>query len=374
MNSLPDLRSLSPVSARMCLAVERFCLHRLALPHGMRLVLALSGGADSTALACILHILSPRLELELFALTLDHGLRPEAEADARWTQAFCAWLGIPCARRRVDVTGLAAAKGWGLEEAGRHTRYALLEEERRAQKANFVVLGHHAGDLSEDVLLRLARGTGWPALGGMAARDDARRLLRPLLFTKPQDLRDLLTECGVSWREDASNASLNFMRNRLRHTVLPLLRRENPALDRGMAALWQLAQCDADYWETLLAEALAAHPWHEESQDGLPALLLPRELLAGLHPAARLRLYLKAVRLLVRQNTGQTGERSQARAHTLLELDAALREGRGNTRFQLPGGIEARLKSGAVRFGRTMGLEKRTVTAARGQTSGGQTP
>ena len=164
------------------------------------------------------------------------------------------------------------------------------------------------------------------------------------------------------------------MRNRLRHTVLPLLRRENPALDRGMAALWQLAQCDADYWETLLAEALAAHPWHEESQDGLPALLLPRELLAGLHPAARLRLYLKAVRLLVRQNTGQTGERSQARAHTLLELDAALRKGRGNTRFQLPGGIEARLKSGAVRFVRTMGLEKRTVTAARGQTSGGQTP
>lgn len=364
MNSLPDLRSLSPASARMCLAVERFCLHRLALPHGMRLVLALSGGADSTALACILRVLSPRLGLELFALTVDHGLRPEADADARCAQEFCARLGIPCVRRSADVLGLAAANGWGLEEAGRHARYALLEEERRAQKADFVALGHHAGDLSEDVLLRLARGTGWPALGGMAARDDARRLLRPLLFTKPQDLRDLLTECGVSWREDASNASLNFMRNRLRHTVLPLLRRENPALDRGMAALWQLAQCDADYWETLLAEALAAHPWHEESQDGLSALLLPRELLAGLHPAARLRLYLKAVRLLVRQNTGQTGERSQARAHTLLKLDAALREGRGNTRFQLPGGIEARLKSGAVRFVRTMGLEKRTLTSS----------
>lgn len=354
MNFLPDLRSLSPASARMCLAVERFCLRQLTLPRGMRLLLALSGGADSTALACILRILSPRLELELSALTLDHGLRPEAAADAHWTQAFCARLGIPCACRRVDVAGLAARKGWGLEEAGRHARYALLEEQRQARKAHFVVLGHHAGDLSEDVLLRLTRGAGWPALGGMPARDDARRLLRPLLFTQAQALRALLHECAVSWREDASNASPAFMRNRLRHTVLPLLRKENPALDRSMSVLWRLARWDADYWETLLAQALAAHPWHEENQDGLAALLLPRELLAGLHPAARLRLYLKAVHVLLRQNTCQIHERrrggSQARARTLLELDAALREGRGNTRFQLPGGIEARLKRGAVCF------------------------
>ena len=133
MNFLPDLRSLSPASARMCLAVERFCLRQLTLPRGMRLLLALSGGADSTALACILRILSPRLELELSALTLDHGLRPEAAADAHWTQVFCARLGIPCACRRVDVAGLAARKGWGLEEAGRHARYALLEEQRQAR-------------------------------------------------------------------------------------------------------------------------------------------------------------------------------------------------------------------------------------------------
>lgn len=357
MNFLPNLRCLSPASARMCLAVERFYLRQLALPRGTRLLLALSGGADSTALACILRILSPRLELELFALTLNHGLRSEADADARWAQALCARLGIPCACRRVDVARLAVAHGWGLEEAGRHARYALLEKERQAQKADFVVLGHHAGDLSEDVLLRLTRGAGWPALGGMAARDDARRLLRPLLFTKPQALRNLLKECALSWREDASNASPDFMRNRLRHTVLPLLRRENPALDRSMGVLWRLARWDADYWEKFLTEALSAHPWHEENQDGLPALLLPRELLAGLHPAARLRLYLKAVRYLVQRKKLQKDETprsgAQARARTLLELDAALREGRGNSRFQLPGGIEARLRRGAVRFVQT---------------------
>lgn len=357
MNFLPDLHSLSPVSARLCLTVERFCLRHLALPHGMRLLLAISGGADSTALACILRILAPRLEIELSALTLNHGLRPEADADAHWAQTLCARLAIPCACRCVDVATLAAAHGWGLEEAGRHARYAALEEERQAQKAHFVVLGHHAGDLSEDVLLRLTRGAGWPALGGMPARDDARRLLRPLLFTQAQALRNLLNECHISWREDASNASPAFMRNRLRHSVLPLLRKENPALDRSMTTLWRLARWDEDYWETLLAQALAAHPWHEENQEGLPALLLPRELLAALHPAARLRLYRKAVRNLVQRKRQQTDDAprsvSQARAHTLLKLDAALRQGRGNTRFQLPGGIEARLKSGAICFVQT---------------------
>ena len=166
MNSLPELRSLPPASARLCLAVERFCLRRLKLPRGTRLVLALSGGADSTALACILHILSPRLRLDLFALTVNHGLRPEADADARCARDLCARLGIPCVQRHADVTGLASGKGWGLEEAGRHARYALLEEERRARQADFVALGHHNEDLSEDVLLRLTRGTGWPALGG----------------------------------------------------------------------------------------------------------------------------------------------------------------------------------------------------------------
>ena len=338
MNSLPELRSLPPASARLCLAVERFCLRRLKLPRGTRLVLALSGGADSTALACILHILSPRLRLDLFALTINHGLRPEADADARCARDLCARLGIPCVQRHADVTGLASGKGWGLEEAGRHARYALLEEERRARQA--------------DLLLRLTRGTGWPALGGMAARDDTRRLLRPLLFTWPQALRELLRQCGIAWREDASNDSPAFTRNRLRHNVLPLLRAENPSLDRSMAALWQLAQWDADYWEKTLSEALAAHPWQEEEHDGRPCLILPRALLAALHPAARLRLYLKVVRLLLGRATGDSG--GQARSRTLLDLDAALREGRGNTRFQLPGGIEAGLKGGAMRFSRTL--------------------
>ena len=125
-----------------------------------------------------------------------------------------------------------------------------------------------------------------------------------------------------------------------------------------------MARLDEDYWNTTLDAALAVHPWivggltqAEACEDG-PKLTLPAKLLAALHPAARLRLYVRAVRFLCRAAAGKDGEKEgsgqlhgQARARTLLALDEALASGRGNTRFQLPGGLEAYLKGGSVVFG-----------------------
>lgn len=349
--SLPALQDLPPRDARLCLDVGRFCRRELGLASGAHLLLALSGGADSTALAVLLTLLAPRMDLRLSALSVDHGLRPESREETRQVCALCRDLGIACAVRRADAAVAAAAWGCGLEEAGRKVRYALLEEERAALNADWILLGHHAGDLSEDVLLRLTRGAGWPGLAGMAPRDDARRLLRPLLFTAPEALRALLLRLGIHWSEDASNASPDYRRNRLRHEVLPLLRRENPALDRGFATLHRLGSLDGDFWEETLDRALAAHPWQSGTENGAPAVTLPRGLLAALHPAARLRLYVRVCRALRANNSARGGGTGgQPRAATLLALDAALREGRGNTRFQLPGALEALVRGGCVRF------------------------
>lgn len=344
--SLPTLQQLGPAHARLCLGVERFCRRELALAPGSRLLLALSGGADSTALAFLMRLLAPRLTLSLFALCVDHQLRPESAADARYVEALCHWLGIPCTVRRMDVAACAKEWGCGLEDAGRRVRYALLAEERKAVNADWMVLGHHAGDLAEDILLRLTRGAGWPALAGMAAKNEGRRVLRPLLFTDPEALCGLLLALGIPWREDASNQDRAYRRNRLRHEVLPQLRRENPALDRSLVTLHQLGQLDGDFWEGLLDAALREHPWQEVEGDAGPGLLLPRELLAGVHPAARLRLYVRALRAL----GAASGAHGQARGATLLALDEALRQGRGNTRFQLPGGMEALVRGGSIIF------------------------
>ena len=369
MNQIPSLQTLPRASALLCLEVERFCLRQLALQKGASLVLAVSGGADSTALALVLSLLAPRLDLRLSALSVNHGLRPEAHADAAHAHAVCQALGMHCTLRTVDVKGFAASRHMGEEEAGRALRYALLEEERKSRNAHFIALGHHRQDLSEDIFLRLVRGAGWPSLGGMPARDDARCLLRPLLTCAPDDLKQLLRHCGLGWCEDASNQSMDYRRNRLRLQVLPLLRAENPALDRTLGHMWQLANLDREYWEKTLGDALAAHPWQEtttERQDGLPSLAtltLPRALLRPLHPAARLRLYMRALQhLRSGSKTISTTDApappqstsAQARSSTLLALDEALTQGRGNTRFQLPGGIEAHLKGGSVSFIRAL--------------------
>ena len=165
--------------------------------------------------------------------------------------------------------------------------------------------------------------------------------MRPLLHLSGKKLRQWLHDWGVPWSEDSSNDDPSFLRNRLRHTVLPLLEKENPAYGDSASRLRQLAQLDAAYWESTLDAALALTPWQQTEE----SITLPRALLRA-HPAAmRLRLYLRALRCLNRRHGGQ------ARAERLLALDAAWQEGRGNTRFQFPGGLVAVLRGGAVTFG-----------------------
>ncbi len=296
-------------TARLLRATTQACA-ALGLKPGQRLLLAVSGGADSLALASLFSRLAPARGWQLRALSVNHGLRTEAGDDAAHAVSVCAALGIPCRVTAVDVPG-RRRQGEGVEEAARRLRYAALEEERRRCGADWILLGHHAGDAEEDMLLRLLRGTGWPALGG-----------------------------GINWREDHSNTDTRFTRNRIRHAILPLLRTENPALSTALARLRDLAALDADYWEDTLHAALAAHPWQENET----SILLPRALLHPLHPAARLRLLHHAVRTLALRYGGQ------ARHDTLLALERAYSEGRGGLLFQLPGPLFAELRRGSVRI------------------------
>ncbi|WP_300832486.1 ATP-binding protein, partial [uncultured Bilophila sp.] len=134
------------------------------------------------------------------------------------------------------------------------------------------------------MLLRLIRGTGWPALGGMKAADPARHLVRPLLATPRADVEVFLRTLGVPWVEDASNRSDAFRRNRLRHHVLPLLRAENPSFGRSVRTLWELAREDERYWDGVLAPVFE----RLEERDG--TLFLPRAAFVSLSRAARLRV------------------------------------------------------------------------------------
>ena len=356
--------------ARFALRFAEILRKELGLPPGCHLLLALSGGADSTALAVLFSLIKTRLNLTLSAVSIDHGLRREAREEVQKTLSLCERLFIPCQALSLDVPAYIKEKKLGLEEAARLLRYQALEEVRKRTGCDYIVTAHHADDLAEDVLMRLTRGCGWPALGGMPAIDPARHLLRPLLFCEGKDLRALLQSLHLPWSEDPSNQDLSFTRNRFRHTLLPLLHKENRRFREKIVHLHHLSTLDRDFWESFLSEALTKTPWILEkgqtaivpipplAQKRLPDtkkgwlnLSLPSPLLDDLHPAARLRLYHRALLVLHRHSCTQAKRTRQIiSSHDLTQLEEAVRKGYGNKTFLFPGNLFGYLKQHALFF------------------------
>ena len=328
----PTLQDLPSAQAHLCLNVRRFALDELnAGLQGAHAIVALSGGSDSVALLRILHLLSPSLKLRLTAVHLDHGLRPTSAADADFCRQTCDGLDIPIVLDRADVAALADEWSTGLEDAGRRARYELLERARQERNARWIATGHTLDDLAEDQLMRQIRGAGWPGLGGMDAKDDRRRLLRPLLMTPKAELRQLLTALGQPWREDETNQSPDYTRNRVRAAILPRLLDENPNYLQAVTRQWRLAALDRAH----LADTA------ELLQDTPEGILLPRQILLNLPPSLRLKLYKTA---LERLGPGQP------LFENLMNLERAFAAKRTGTVVQFPGGKTAGISRAGVVF------------------------
>jgi tRNA(Ile)-lysidine synthetase-like protein len=335
-HGLPPLSALPYRLARLCLGMASFvagpCGHE---PAGATWIVACSGGPDSVALLAMAAILRRRLGLAgLMAAHLDHGLRPESGAEAQAVGALCRELGIGCLSDRADVAALARQGRLGVEDAGRQARQAFFADCLAGRDNAWVLTGHQLNDLAEDQLMRVTRGAGWPALGGMAALDPARRLLRPLLLTPRSAITDFTAALGLPTIDDPSNADPAFLRNRVRHVLLPLLLEENPRALDAAARLWRQARLDAAYFDEVLPAPLP---------DEGGAVRLPRALLSGLHPALRARLYARALDAL---GSGQ------ALADGLIALEAAYVRRDAGRVFQFPGGKTARVARTELVFSR----------------------
>lgn len=234
---------------------------------GQRVLVAVSGGPDSTALLLILARLRGTLGVELTAAHFDHGLRPpeEAAADAAYVRELAAAVGVPVAFGRGDAGACAEREGRSAEEAARRLRYAFLAAAAAEHGAAAVAAGHTADDQAETVLLRVVRGTGVQGLGGMRARSPwpfpehpyRPWLLRPLLGLRRAETERYCAAAGVVPRLDPSNLAWTYTRNRLRGQVLPALRAVNPAVDQ---ALRRLAASAREAWDVLEAEAARRAP------------------------------------------------------------------------------------------------------------------
>ena len=199
---------------------------------GDRIVCALSGGADSVALLSVLLELRETLNISVEAAHFHHNLRgEEADRDAAFCRTLCALLNIPCHFGKADP----AAYGCGdsIELTARDLRYAFL----RSLPVDKIATAHTADDNAETVLMHLVRGTGLKGLGGIAEVNG--RLIRPMLHITRRQVEDFLQEYHISHIEDSSNAGDDFLRNRIRHYVMPLLQAENPRLAENVSAMAQ---------------------------------------------------------------------------------------------------------------------------------------
>jgi len=229
-------------------------VHRLGLAE-RRVVIAVSGGVDSTVLAAGLAEIARLHRLDLAIGHVNHGLRgDESEADEQAVRALAETLGVPVAVRRVEPRALRrhgpSRDRPTLQEAARTLRYGALRALCEHLEAAAVATAHNADDQAETVLLRLMRGTGPDGLGGIPERSPDGVVVRPLLRIARRDIETFARERKLAWREDGSNRSSDYARNRLRQHWLPGLTREfNPQLLRVVADLAEAQRRDSEWIE-----------------------------------------------------------------------------------------------------------------------------
>lgn len=244
-------------------------IDELLLKPGMRLGVAVSGGADSVALLRVLAARSGELGLVLHVAHLHHGLRGhEADADLEFCRALAARLGLPFHEARVDTAAEAQSdpasgkKTETLEEAARRLRYAWFREllsksPPHAVALDAVATAHTLDDQAETVLAKFLRGAWTEGLAGISPRlespEGAGCIVRPLLGVTRGEIETYLHELGQEWREDSTNRHLSFTRNRIRHELLPTLEGWNPRLREHLAQMAELARDEEAWWQAELA-------------------------------------------------------------------------------------------------------------------------
>jgi tRNA(Ile)-lysidine synthase len=301
----------------------------LAIPVDAVMILAISGGPDSTAL---LHgaarlVDSGARRWRLIVAHLDHQLRDDSASDAERVRQMAESLGLAFRSRRTDIAALARAEGRSTEDAGRQARYRFVEEVAAGEGADaLIATAHTADDVAETILQRLVRGSGLRGLRGIPARRG--RVVRPLLGERRADLRAALDEAGLAYLLDPTNDDpAHAARNRIRIEILPAMERLNPRIVEALQRLARLAADDDDALDALAAAELATR----RTDDGI----------SWRNPPAR-----AIGRRVLRLAAGEPAP-SAERIEAL--LDAA--EGpRGGLTLELGGGRQASVRERAISF------------------------
>ena len=283
--------------------LEAFIRRLELIRPGEKVVCAVSGGADSMALLFALYLLKEKLDIQVEAAHFNHNLRGvESDGDEAFVREFCHRFDIPLYVGSAHVT--AGQKG--LEAAARDARYGFLDT-----LPGKIATAHTAGDNAETVLMHMLRGTGLKGLGGIAPIRG--RIIRPMLSITRQEVLSFLEEYHVACREDSSNATDAYLRNRIRHQVMPILESENPRLAENVSAMALRLRQD----EAALAQLAAAQPVQVST-------------LRQLHSAVRCRVLENFLK--------ENGVKEPEAEHISL-VDGLVFSDKPSARAQFPGGV-----------------------------------
>ena len=315
--------------------------HKMIEP-GNRVIVALSGGADSVCLLHLLAELREELGIQLRAVHVHHGLRgEEADRDAAFAEKTAETAGIPCLVVRRDVAGYAKISGESVEEAGRSLRYQAFEEAAASWGGAKIAVAHHREDQAETILHNLFRGSAMKGLSGMAPVRGA--VVRPLLCVSRTEILEFLEEHSLEYCEDSTNASQDYTRNRLRHHLIPEICREinAGAVEHIVNAGERLRQAD-EYFEKAAADFWERYGI-EEIRDGRRRNGVAAETLAG-QPEI-IKGYI--VRTMMEMRIGTMKDITSSH----IEQICGLAEKGTGKRICLPYGLEAWREYGMLRLG-----------------------
>ena len=235
--------------------VSEYMQEHHMVDSGQKIVVGVSGGADSMGLLSVLTELAKIYHFSLVVVHVNHGLRGKAaDGDQAYVENVCKEQDIPCYSFHVDLKRFAHKEGMSEEEAGRFYRYQCFEKVRKEVGAHKIAVAHHREDSCETILFHMFRGTGLRGLTGIAPVRDV--VIRPLLCAGRKEIEAYLAEKGISWREDETNLTDAYTRNKIRHHVIPYVEEHiNSSAGQHIQEMASLLRDVSDYLDRQSAAA-----------------------------------------------------------------------------------------------------------------------